>query len=243
MRNKVITALNKQGRQLLNEVENYAGIEVQFLDGRKETELETWVTPEGGAIASCHANHVHAKVFLFGEENIRHAVIHELLHVQLNWCERIPQINPIEGLSDNWHITGAISTFLDHLIIIPREKNYALSNWNTWGKGAKGWWKSYTPKMFENEFTWRFKSLIEWVLTTETIVNKEVGKIATQRLKEARLLDEAIAFRDIVLPMLGDHNSALSFMARYFGLDLSAYRIITFDVRTRSFSTNEIIRV
>lgn len=136
MQENVLLALSNGGKALIKRIEEFAGREVEFIDGITAEDLPKYAAPEGGGLASCRITEKYARVYLFGTANLTHAVTHELLHIERYWNEQIPQIESIGGNQDDWNFTSAVESTIEHLAIIPKEQKYGLPNWEMWGKPA-----------------------------------------------------------------------------------------------------------
>lgn len=239
MRKKALASINKESIKLLNKIEDYAQSEILFVDGEIDDPIHTYAKPEGGAIASTRITHNWAKIYLFDKQHFKYAIPHELLHVHRHWCEKVPQIEPIIGRSDNWDITGQIESVIEHLVLIPREPQYKLSNWKMWGQHAASYWDAFDKMHFGSPFDMKFKLLTAWLHTIESVSNHKAKQNANTCIKKVGLYKEAKQLQKLLLPLLNDGEKARIFLADYFRLDLNAYQIVTFDIQNKEKIINK----
>jgi len=179
MRDLAVRALNDEGKHLLERIEEFAGQQIHFVDGRKDLSIPEYARPEGGAKAACHPTQNGARIILYSQDELTHAVTHEMLHIERYWCKRVPQLYRADGnenQSDRF-FAHSVESFLEHLVIIPREHDYRLSNWGMWGKAALTYWKGFDPKVFHSPIDLKFHALTRWMHSTEDIVSTRVQPI------------------------------------------------------------------
>lgn len=227
MRSKARKVLSRRGLKLLKEIEDYAGKRVDFLDG---THLDMGPASAAArqAQAAAYVTHEHAKVY-FNAEPVLHGVVHELLHIQRTWCERVPVVSPRLDHPENWRTAGEIESVIEHMAIISKEAYYGLSN-IFWIEKDREFW-SACPWGITDQFTRRMFFLIGWLHSSESVKEPTVIEQAEVCLRAEGLWDTALAIQKDVAENLHDKPLAVAAFIYHMGMDSALWTTSINDVR------------
>lgn len=104
MRSAVLSILPSPSRNLLDEIERFAGVEVEFVR-REEPATPTIPNPDASAT---EVHHDRAVISIYRDAITPDGITHELLHIHRYWIEGVPQIMQIGNNPDHWSNTSQI---------------------------------------------------------------------------------------------------------------------------------------
>lgn len=211
--------LNSKGRSLVDEIEFYA---------RAEIKVEQ--CDEGPA---CVVSEFDATICFPNLGSISaEAMIHELLHIQRNWPERVPQLfSSIEEPARIQSI-GLIDNDLEHLIIGPRIAEYGFDPHDHWNRRIKAKWER---KFWEGAQDARDRraSLLLGFLTAQFLTSDGSLKGWTcDVLREHACLDDGIRFSSEIDVALGSKERTCSIAVHYLGIPSSMVHLALFDIQS-----------
>lgn len=162
------------------------------------------------------------------------AVIHELLHIERYWNERIPQIMPTtDPTGANIVNTSAIENALEHLIIVPREEAFGFDPYPYWAETARENWSTYPWPNMTSAWARRKNCLLAWL--TVTHLTKDPGLQAQVRLhlRNEGLLADAEAFSKKITCTLPSKMRALGTVVRFLRIPYDEVTGMLYDVQNR----------
>jgi hypothetical protein len=235
LRDAVLASLNPRGRELLDQIENYAGQLVNFAP----YQFPSRPNSTNSAAPATEISHDSATIYIHGTE-AQHlfGVPHELLHIRRNWCDGIPQLHP--KVNDQRQITvcGNVDNTLEHLIIVPQEADYGADNSDYWKQVARAKWQGYPwPQIGINDQTGRRGNALLGRLELELAPDAEITALAARGLAREGLTEEAERFAARIRQLLHNKPRAISCAVRFLGLPRDKVHLVYFDIRIRSRRT------
>ncbi|MCK5746902.1 MAG: hypothetical protein KAH44_11840, partial [Oricola sp.] len=216
---------------LLHEIEQFAGIRVEF-----------WLYPEdsipdgSNPFAATLQVHRDAADILVRDPDrtTSQQVLHELLHLQRYWMEGVPQVVPVGTDPGNWDITSQIENVLEHLVIIPRERERGIDSFPYWRENLCGFWKSYPWPNLQNDFARRKNALLSWLQLEDLEPSIELRTIAENALRSEGLLTEAKRLRSRIKLKIRDKPQMIAHALQASRIPRNNVRLLYFDVKARS---------
>jgi hypothetical protein len=193
--------------------------------------------------AACALEDAGATIFLReGASIIPQDILHELLHIQRYWIDRIPQLEPVQELADkagNWDVIACIENILEHLVIVPKEAGYGFAPREVWKKGALSEWSQYPWPTLEEPFSRRLGWIIAW-LHCDLLCDPAVTALAERCLATEGVLDEAKRIGRTVARRLPNKGKCLRTMMNAVGILRQEVRLAYYDVRAKKKRYEEL---
>jgi len=121
VRPMVVEALPRSGRDLLDEIEDFAGVSVGFRD----MELLRQAGAQNTAHEALFCNEERAYISVPDPRNVNaNAIIHEILHLQRYWLEQVPQLEAANDIGQHVELFANIDNVIEHLVVVPRERDH-----------------------------------------------------------------------------------------------------------------------
>lgn len=227
-RAKVLSTLPQKAVDLVSEIEEFAGTEIGFQDytilkmaGSKDTDSE-----------AIYADHTRAYVSVPDLDSINSmAVVHELLHLKRYWIDGVPQMEAKDDRGSNVELAAAIDNCLEHLVIVPLERDYGFDPGPHWlSESEKHWadfpWPNYPP------MAQRMHALIGWLTTS--LVNDAPHKAAIRtKLDSISMSGEAERLHSRVMSLLNSKPRTVSAVLRFLKVPRHAVELVVLDVRNK----------
>lgn len=236
MRNRVLSILPTASLDLLEIIEEFAGLEVKFA-GREEFPDQT-DTGEATEAASIHSD--SATVFVLGDEPTPAGITHELHHIQRYWCEMIPQIVPHFNHPHNWTMTGMIEDALEHIIIIPKDAAIGFPNSEHWNNCLRPYWDTYPWPLVKDKVVRRMHVFSGWLNCMEHATDHNIIALAAECISKEGLFDDAKKFHTSIRECIHHKPSAIAQFLKYTGLPHGKFGLVTFDIRNRQRITEVV---
>lgn len=159
-----------------------------------------------------------------------HDVLHELLHIERLWVERIPQVLP-HPEANRVTDTGAIENALEHLVIVPREADYGFDPYPYWNETSRRNWQTYPWPATTNALARRWNCLLGWLTVSQLVNDDRVKEHVERSLTEEGLLDEAKKFSARIVEKLASKPQAISAALRFLKIPPADVLIVRFDIQ------------
>ena len=129
LREQVLPQLPAIVRALLEEIEEFAGLQVDF-DPYTFPPRPNAFNPRAPAMAVAPDG---ATIYLHDFDAVDlHGVVHELLHIRRYWSDGVPMIQPARNGEANRNAMQNIENGLEHLVIVPQEATFGLDTAGYW---------------------------------------------------------------------------------------------------------------
>lgn len=159
--------------------------------------------------------------------------MHELLHIRRFWVDGIPQLEP-KGLDPSHReITGEIESELEHLVIIPQQRQLGFDDSNYWHSGYSTALDSLPFPSGAHPHAVRKWHLLRW-LATYWLHHPELQDRYRTALIEAKLLGEAELFKSKAISLIADKPRLISCAIRFLQIPANDVHLIYYDVRART---------
>ncbi len=213
----------------MDEIEAFADLHVGF-DHHKFPPQPHSINPKAPAHT---VSHDEAVIYLHDFDVIdAHGVTHELLHVQRYWVCGIPQIQPARNVEANLAPCSRIGNELEHLAIVPRERDYGFDSSKYWNAVARAKWNRWPwPEM--SALDHRNSALLGRASLT-LVTDLDVHKLAEEHLRTDGLTGEAERFANRINHFLSDKPRAALCAARFLKVPKGLLHLVYFDVRNRT---------
>lgn len=163
-----------------------------------------------------------------------HDVLHELLHIERMWIERVPQLVSVHPSSVRTRIATDIENALEHLVIVPREANYGFDPYPYWNETSRRNWAEY-PWPAMTDPWWRRKAcLLGWLTVFYLVNDPEVKSHVEGCLRNEGLLDEARRFSARIGEKLTSKLHAQSAVLRFLEIPRTDFTSVRFTVNDGS---------
>jgi hypothetical protein len=163
-----------------------------------------------------------------------HDVLHELLHIERLWVERIPQLVPVhDPHGTRSKIATIIENALEHLVIVPREANYGFDPYPYWNQTCRRTWAEYPWPVMTDLWQRRKACLLGWLTVSYLVNDSEVkGHVEDCLRKEGQAgpiqLDEAKRFSARIGEKLVSKPQAQSAVLRFLEIPRTDFRSVRF---------------
>lgn len=231
MESKYLQQLPVQAQKLVEEIENFAKLEIQ-MGPNPHPISKTDPNPDATAL---HVTEKEAVILLRNLDDFPlQGVTHELLHLHRYWNQQIPQLVPHNDPSDqNFAVTVAIENALEHLIIVPHEADYGFEPYEYWNQTQEKNWNRYP--WAENINTWsrRMNCLIGW-LSVNNLVTRDKLKLSVQAaIKKEGYWNEVEKYSAKIRKLLTSKVQCLTTTTRFLKIPNEDVRLLYFDVKKR----------
>lgn len=160
-----------------------------------------------------------------------HDVLHELLHIERMWVERVPQLVPIHPHNTRRMIATDIENALEHLVIVPREANYGFDPYPYWNETSRRNWAEF-PWPAMNDPWWRRKAcLLGWLTVFYLVNDPEIKTHVEGCLRKEGLLDEARRFSTRIGEKLDSKPHAQSAVLRFLQIPKTDFVSVRIEVK------------
>jgi len=213
---------------LVDDIESLAKREISI---EVDTRLVSPTSPNPDSLVA-RVTPTEATILLRSRDVFRpHDVLHELLHIERMWVERIPQLVPIhDPHGTRSKIATDIENALEHLVIVPREANYGFDPYPYWNETSRRNWAEY-PWPAMTDPWWRRKAcLLGWLTVFYLVNDPGVKRHVEECLRKEGLLDEAQRFSARIGEKLVSKPQAQSAVLRFLEIPTTDFMIVRFKV-------------
>jgi hypothetical protein len=159
-----------------------------------------------------------------------HAVLHELLHIERMWVERVPQLLPIhDPRGTRIKIATDIENALEHLVIVPREADYGFDPYPYWNETSRRNWAEYPWPAMADPWSRRKACLLGWLTVFYLVNDPGVKSHVAECLRKEGLLDEAKRFGGRIGEMLVSKPQAQSAVLRFLEIPRTDFMAVRFN--------------
>ncbi|WLB58044.1 hypothetical protein [Bradyrhizobium japonicum] len=233
-REKVLASLPRNVIGLIEEIELFAGTQIEFRD--KSILLSAGETNVG--VESVFATHTHAYISLPDLDSVNaSAIIHELLHLRRYWVEQVPQIEATTNRSPFVELAANIDNAVEHLSIVPRERDYGFNPAPYWNKIVEGYWRDF-PWLEVGPQDRRMRCLLGW-LSLPLIDSNALAIDIRARVASAGLLADAQKFL-VRIQSLPSKVRIASAVFRFLQIPRNNFELVVLDIRNRKSERRSI---
>jgi hypothetical protein len=232
LRDTVLASLTPRGRELLDQIEDYARQSVIFAPYHFPPQQNS-ANPNAAANIISHDS---ATIYVRGTEP-QHliGVPHEMLHIRRNWCEGVPQLHPKVNNPSQLTVCGNVDNTLEHLVIVPQEPEYGADNSDVWRRIARAKWERYPwPDIDIRDKDGRRGNALLGRLELELAPDAEIARLAARGLASEGLTEEAERFASRVKQLLANKPQVLSCAFRFLRWPRDKVHLVYFDIRRKS---------
>jgi hypothetical protein len=220
LRDTVRAALPDKVLALMDKIEAHAGSQIKVELDPASSSASTVVWVHGAALRIPSSEAINPN-----------EILHELCHIERYWVEGVPQFVPSNpDDQDRWQLTSACNNALEHLVIVPREKEYGFDSSSHWNDEARHHWSSYPWASITDPAYRRQNCLLLW-LDAALVTDQGLIDNIQACLKKEHLLEEAERFRNRVLTSIKDKGRAVALLVKFFKLRRNDYRLMFLDPR------------
>lgn len=238
MRQDFLQRLNADSQRLVEEIETFAGTEIDVQAAPTPTQ-PTERQPK--AVALIASEQGATLLYRSEQEFDAQAVLHELLHLQRYWMERVPQFIPVaDPNGEKTKIANEIENALEHLIIIPREAGYGFNPYPAWNEKARGNWRAYPWPDVTEPWARRKHSLLSYLTTSFLVTEAEIKQLADESLTQEALLLEAQKFSKKITRVLTSKEQCLGTAAKFLRIPRNDAAMAYLDIKARKLSHRPI---
>jgi hypothetical protein len=229
-RDTVLSWLRPSVRDLLDEIEIFAGQEVNFQEAFGPA-FATQLNPLAPASSVSSSG---ATIFVQKPDTPdENGILHELLHIHRFWVERVPQVVPKSNNKNNLEITSSIENALEHEIIIPQESSFGFDSEPHWREEARTYWGRYPWQDATNPFVRKNRCFLGWLYCHRRCGDKNIVDLAARCLAAESLLNEAQGFGAEVFARLHDKERLLAYVVHALGIPRDEVRLLICDIRKK----------
>lgn len=232
-RGVVIEQIPHNVRDLLYEIEDFAKVKVGFRDISLLQQAATayQVDVPSIEVESIYADHEQAYITLPDPACVNaNAVLHELLHLHRYWVEAIPQLEAYGNNGPNVGFASYLDNELEHLVIVPNEKDYGYNPEPYWSSLSRDYWSRY-PWGDVSPDDRRVKTLMGWLHSSLTSLS--VRSEVETNLNRLEVFQEAERFRQRIHELLSSKSRATSAVLRFLKVPYEAMQMATLDIRNK----------
>jgi len=212
--------LDSKGRALIDRIESYGSAEI----GIEQCD-------EGPA---CVVSEEEATICFPNLDSISpEAFVHELLHIERNWPERVPQLFSNVEEPRRIQAIGTIDNDIEHLVIGPKIADYGFDPHDHWNRKIAEKWRMRFWERTQGAQDLRANLLLGY-LTAQFLVSDESIKEGTDDVLRANgFLAEGLQFVSEMRGALASKEQMVSIAVHYLGMPLDSVRLDLFDIQQR----------
>ncbi|GEM_PF-2414530 len=236
----VIEQMPQNVRDLLYEIEDFSRVKVEFRDTEllKMAAAQYNVNTLRTDVEALYADHERAYLSLPTLNKLdSNAILHELLHLHRYWVEAIPQLEAKTDLGRNVEIAAELDNELEHLIIVPKERNYGFDPEPYWSSRSQQYWAEFPWEKLSPSIRREF-TLKGWLHSP--LISSELRNDIETRLREADLYSEAERFLQRIREFSGSKPRAVSTALRFLKIPHDEAQLVTMDIRNKKRIVSKI---
>lgn len=223
-RTHVLRLLPARARALVDELESFASLAIDFCDYSGTSELHI-----DRNIVSTSVGHSSARIFLPDPSRPNpNAVVHELLHIKRYWVEKVPQMEAVNPA--NTTLTDDLDNCLEHLVIIPQQSRIGFDDTPYWNSVTSEYWSDFPWESDPHSF--RAQALTGWLTATACDDDALIAGVK-KRLAGVDLLDDAEILHSKLMCLHDSKPLMVATSLDALNIPRSAVRLVTLDVQNR----------
>jgi hypothetical protein len=226
---------------LVDKIEAGAGQEIRVQRGGYPVPADD-AYPD--AMAASVTEHAATVFFRSPEAFSVDGAVHELLHIERYWLERVPQILPVAAAfdADRVSITSSIENCLEHMVIVPQEANYDVERLAYWNKALAGIWGRHPWPDLTEPWARRKNCLLGWLATAHMGSDEAVKTLAATALQAEGQWVEAQKFAAKVSSQMAanDKAAALATVVRFLKIPIDQVELVTLYPRTKQRKVEKV---
>lgn len=226
LRPLVVEKLPAEAVALIERIEAFAGIPVGFRD----TALLRQAGGQCTEIEALFCDQEHAYVSIPDPDNIDpNAIVHELLHLHRYWVESVPQMGAVHDLGQNVEFMANIDNALEHLIIVPQERQYGYDPSPYWAKTVRDAFAAHPWPTQRPEWI-RYACILGWA-TAALTDDRETREMVRAKIERSGLLEEAETSLKRIRAQSASKPRMVRAALKALRIPLRSVELVTFDVR------------
>jgi hypothetical protein len=193
---------------IVREIETYSnGKQVEVLFDAKAGSPLCWVSPE------------RALIIFPSETAVTPAgLVHEILHIERNWPQQVPQIIGAERSLNQF--TGYVDNLLEHVVILPRQVAFGFGEMDKWTKAIQEDWETRMIwRGISDPFQRRSNLLLLFLGVDHLLPGTPQHQLAMEKLREEKVLEEAQRFSADVGRVKTSKEKMTGVVARYLKVE------------------------
>lgn len=227
-REAVLAALPYEVVGLLKDIEEFSGTRVGFRD----MEILRMAGGQHTDVEALYADHRHAYISIPDPSAVNaNAVLHELLHLRRYWVEAAPILDAKVDRGPNVELAASFDNLLEHMIIVPRERDYGFDPGPYWTTVSTEHWREHPWPTYSPEAR-RMHALCGW-LTTKLSDDHSHHEEIIQKLGTMGLLGEAQRLEKRLRMLLTSKPQMVSALSRFLKIPRQQFSLDILDVRNR----------
>ncbi|MFQ5995106.1 MAG: hypothetical protein ACE5K1_08410 [Acidiferrobacterales bacterium] len=233
MQQRFFQRLSGGVQQLVQELENFAGVEIDVRPAPVPSG-ETAANPKAVILAASE----EGAALLYRNEDAfgPRLVLHELLHLQRYWIDCVPQLMPVSDPDgDKTRIANEIENTLEHLVIVPREAAYGFDPYSFYRESATKSWETYPWPDIKESWARRKTCFLNWLTATLLVKEDEITSLAERSLNQEGLYEEAKRFSDKIGEVVNSKERCISTVVRFLRIPRNEAALGYLDIRNKSF--------
>jgi len=217
--------------QLADEIESFAGREI------------TVVEKPSIKYARCRVGGDYAVIEVPTLKTIdAEEILHELLHIERNWNQQVPQLIASDPNSPWWSkFAGCVDNLIEHLVIVPRMTKYEFEPYTKWNDEHRMVWAGRSWMQIPDKN--RQQPLLAlWPTLMHNVTDIAVRKAGFDTMRELGLLPVAEQFNIELDFLIGDKLAACRAAVKHLGLPPVQFLLAYCDPRIRDPQVPNCIR-
>lgn len=238
MESSFLEKLGVDIQRLVQEIEKFAATEIQV----RSTPMPTSASAQSPkAIALIASEHGATLLYRDADDFQPQAVLHELLHLRRYWIDFVPQIVPIDDPDgDKIKLANQIENTLEHLIIVPQEREYGFEPYAFYSETTRKNWQAYPWPAISEPWARRKHCLLTWLTTRLLVGDPAIERLARKCADEEGLLAEAEKFSEKIGRVLGSKEQCISTTIRFLQIPRHEAAMAYLDIKNKSLVNKPI---
>jgi hypothetical protein len=216
---------------LVEEIENFSATEIQV----RPTPTPTSESAQSPKAIALIASEYGATLLCRDAGDFRpQAVLHELLHLRRYWIDFVPQILAIDDPDgDKIKLANQIENTLEHLIIVPQEREYGFEPYAFYTETTRKNWQAYPWPAISEPWARRKNCLLTWLTTRLLVSDPAIERLARKCANEEGLLTEAEKFSEKIGRVLNSKEQCISTTIRFLRIPRHEATMAYLDIRNK----------
>lgn len=216
---------------LVKEIEDFGATEIQV----RPTPAPASESTQSPKPVMLVASEQGATLLCRDVNNLRpQSVLHELLHLRRYWIDFVPQILPVDDLDgEKTKLANQIENTLEHIIIIPKEREYGFEPDASYRETSKRNWETYPWPNIDEPWARRKNCLLNWLTTYFLVQDQAIRQSAERCLKQEGLLGEAENFAHKIERVLDSKEQCIGAAIRFLQIPRQEAAMVYLDIRSQ----------
>ncbi|MDH3670485.1 MAG: hypothetical protein OES46_04905 [Gammaproteobacteria bacterium] len=231
MKSSFLDKLGADIKRLVEEIEDFSSTEIQVRPTPTPTN-ESAQSPK--AIALIASEHGATLLCRDAGDFQPQAVLHELLHLRRYWIDSVPQILPVDDPDgEKIKLANQIENTLEHLIIVPQEREYGFEPYAYYREATRKNWQAYPWPAISEPWARRKNCLLSWLTTYFLVRDPTIKQSAKRRLEQEGLSSEAERFSQKIERVLSSKEQCISTAIRFLQIPHQQATMVYLDIKNQ----------